>query len=729
MYQLQQFGATIRLHNFLTFVCTNCSGIHREFTHRIKSVSMAKFTTEEVTALQAGGMSNLHKLREFIKHVYVDRKYTGERNVDKLPMVKVGNSGSRNSSLEVACEWRNSERSSPSGRSGDNSIRYYYDERRSPRFSHEHSRSGGFRRNPVRFEVVDDRVRDDRLGGGRRTESNRFSNGESRQISRLPDSQRKVDVSSSPEVRPVSNILGENVSPLHAGELPNTNDKKDANASAHPKKIASSSSIGSIDRNLTEPKMANSGSLIDLSSNPGPADAAAVSQTQPAPSSTDIGNLASGEVSSKNKASDSPSTNFLESLLSELSVPAVVPGGNISEGLSSGNMLTTHIVGVSSTSPPVNMLELPNNSGASISTSMINKSMLIPSEGAPAASQVGKMPMLAGDSGDFIDEVPEQLQLRDMQKCSPSASPSAASSSTSQQTSQLGGILCGQPQTSSFLSNTRGPFSTSEKSSQSVSELGQGISSPVGSQPPLMEAKPSGRKELPADLFTATYSPTPSPFQVGKLVHLMAWDLGCSIILLQCLSQLCKITNPFDFNDETTQVQAPVYKLQFPSMASLQGALPSVSAPVGISHASSLGVLPQMMQPQSPSHVSTMPPQSPYALALSTSPYARPQVPHTMLPSRHQGIGSITSNAAVFGSAIQIRLPAGRYSVPSTPDSHSFSSLGETHLGRFKKMRWFCLLHHGKKIGCRTRRSIYTFIRIFSAWYELVVLVLFKNDL
>jgi len=30
----------------------NCS---REFTHRVKSVSMAKFSPEEVTALQAGG--------------------------------------------------------------------------------------------------------------------------------------------------------------------------------------------------------------------------------------------------------------------------------------------------------------------------------------------------------------------------------------------------------------------------------------------------------------------------------------------------------------------------------------------------------------------------------------------------------------------------------------------------------------------------------------------------
>lgn len=32
--------------------------------------------------------SNLHRLRDFIKHVYVDRKYTGERGHDKLPAVK-----------------------------------------------------------------------------------------------------------------------------------------------------------------------------------------------------------------------------------------------------------------------------------------------------------------------------------------------------------------------------------------------------------------------------------------------------------------------------------------------------------------------------------------------------------------------------------------------------------------------------------------------------------------
>ncbi|GFZ09376.1 ARF GAP-like zinc finger-containing protein ZIGA4 [Actinidia rufa] len=45
--------------NFWTFVCVTCSGIHREFTHRVKSVSMAKFTSQEVEALQKGGNQNL----------------------------------------------------------------------------------------------------------------------------------------------------------------------------------------------------------------------------------------------------------------------------------------------------------------------------------------------------------------------------------------------------------------------------------------------------------------------------------------------------------------------------------------------------------------------------------------------------------------------------------------------------------------------------------------------
>ncbi|CAI9779612.1 unnamed protein product [Fraxinus pennsylvanica] len=92
--------------SFWTFVCTTCSGIHREFTHRVKSVSMAKFTSQEVEALQKGGNqrareiyltawdpqsqrlpdnSNVDKVREFIKNVYVDKKYALDKSSDRPP--------------------------------------------------------------------------------------------------------------------------------------------------------------------------------------------------------------------------------------------------------------------------------------------------------------------------------------------------------------------------------------------------------------------------------------------------------------------------------------------------------------------------------------------------------------------------------------------------------------------------------------------------------------------
>ncbi|XP_019427802.1 PREDICTED: probable ADP-ribosylation factor GTPase-activating protein AGD14 isoform X4 [Lupinus angustifolius] len=92
--------------SFWTFVCVTCSGIHREFTHRVKSVSMAKFTSQEVDALQNGGNqraretylnswdfqrqrlpdnSNVAKIREFIRNVYVDRRYAGAKSSEKPP--------------------------------------------------------------------------------------------------------------------------------------------------------------------------------------------------------------------------------------------------------------------------------------------------------------------------------------------------------------------------------------------------------------------------------------------------------------------------------------------------------------------------------------------------------------------------------------------------------------------------------------------------------------------
>ncbi|KAK4381979.1 putative ADP-ribosylation factor GTPase-activating protein AGD14 [Sesamum angolense] len=96
---LNLFDIKYETHRF----CLCCS---REFTHRVKSVSMSKFTSQEVDALQKGGNqrardlflkawdphklrltdnSNADKVREFIKNVYVERRYAVEKSSDRPP--------------------------------------------------------------------------------------------------------------------------------------------------------------------------------------------------------------------------------------------------------------------------------------------------------------------------------------------------------------------------------------------------------------------------------------------------------------------------------------------------------------------------------------------------------------------------------------------------------------------------------------------------------------------
>ncbi|CAM9834549.1 unnamed protein product, partial [Ectocarpus sp. 6 AP-2014] len=87
------------ISDFNTFVCTACSGIHREFSHRVKSISLATFSEEEVAAVKAGGNEASNKLymaryrpghdlpepeggraakhREFIRTKYVDKRWYG----------------------------------------------------------------------------------------------------------------------------------------------------------------------------------------------------------------------------------------------------------------------------------------------------------------------------------------------------------------------------------------------------------------------------------------------------------------------------------------------------------------------------------------------------------------------------------------------------------------------------------------------------------------------------
>lgn len=113
-------------------------------------------------------------------------------------------------------------RSSPGRRSDDGGFKYFYDERRSPKYSPENSRYGGFRRNPVRFEIVDDRFREDEYG------SRKFSNGESKIGFR-----KNTDRSCPPVIHSLRDILGDSIPPLQVGELSTAINGMDTDGSPH----------------------------------------------------------------------------------------------------------------------------------------------------------------------------------------------------------------------------------------------------------------------------------------------------------------------------------------------------------------------------------------------------------------------------------------------------------------------------------------------------------------
>ena len=83
-------------HN--TFVCTRCSGLHRELQFKIKGISMSTFTQDDVAMLSSGGNSlfnskflatynpsrdhpmptistDMGKLRDFISQKYTGKKW------------------------------------------------------------------------------------------------------------------------------------------------------------------------------------------------------------------------------------------------------------------------------------------------------------------------------------------------------------------------------------------------------------------------------------------------------------------------------------------------------------------------------------------------------------------------------------------------------------------------------------------------------------------------------
>ncbi|CAK9317436.1 unnamed protein product [Citrullus colocynthis] len=553
---------------FLTFVCTNCSGVHREFTHRVKSVSMAKFTAEEVTALQAAGNerareiylktwdpqrhsypenSNLHRLRDFIKHVYVDRKYSGEKSADELPRLRLTDKDSSQERRKITPYYgglQNLQVEMPrsSSKREHMSPIFYYDERSSPRYSKENSRYGGYRRSLTRIEVVDDRIKDDRLG------IRRLSNGDSKAVIQLSRSQENLGKPSLAVEFNNKLTTGKNEPSQRVLEDVRTNKGLDT---------------GGPDQNVVrinpvETKRDNVGSLIDLGISSEPSDAAAATQTQQTPSSNND-NWNAFETSSTKNTSTAPSANTLEALLFELSVPSTGADNNPADG--PGNSHAPATVSRSTLTPDFTMGQtaLPISIEASIAGSTENVSLQTSNASPPQLTY--------NKGGDIALKIinGQQLPSTQTQQKQTFDYPSADTGLNSQL--MIPAAVPNFEWTSSPESNAQGYSSVSaDKIVATDSKPPKGTTNGVGSQPPSSEKSSFGRKELPLDLFTVNYSQVHTSHP--------GWQTGTQRVMGQnmqyCPTPVAAIpTNPFDVDDEKSRFYSHSAPTSMPALTGL----------------------------------------------------------------------------------------------------------------------------------------------------------------
>lgn len=101
-------GPTYICLNFQTFVCQTCSGVHREFGHKIKSITLSEWSLWEVEGVEAGGNytatqkwlqnwdmeaypepdgTDVDKVRDFLRRKYHERVWQVQnpRNVRPPP--------------------------------------------------------------------------------------------------------------------------------------------------------------------------------------------------------------------------------------------------------------------------------------------------------------------------------------------------------------------------------------------------------------------------------------------------------------------------------------------------------------------------------------------------------------------------------------------------------------------------------------------------------------------
>ncbi|KAL2335144.1 hypothetical protein Fmac_016357 [Flemingia macrophylla] len=277
--------------NFWTFICMTCSGVHREFTHRVKSVSMAKFTSQEVDALQNGGNqrareihlknwdfqrqrlpdnSNVDKIREFIRSVYVDGRYAGVKSSEKPPR-DAQSPGIHEDEVRRASSYHSYSQSPP--------YDYQYEDRRYGKQAASLTRKPGS--DKVRYEgkisnVIyspgrfSDHAYDDRFaneGSGPRISDFSVSSGGEQFKSDVqsPNFHKDIKISSPSSKRRSGSSSSEDLWFQARNASLETNAKRDSDGIHPPQRTASAQLTNNKFSSL---RSYNSGSLVDFFSEP-----------------------------------------------------------------------------------------------------------------------------------------------------------------------------------------------------------------------------------------------------------------------------------------------------------------------------------------------------------------------------------------------------------------------------------------------------------------------------
>ncbi|KAK4283717.1 hypothetical protein QN277_000640 [Acacia crassicarpa] len=683
--------------NFSTFVCTNCSGIHREFTHRVKSISMANFTSQEVLELQEGGNqhakevyfkewdlknhslpdnSDVGRLRNFIKQVYVDKKFTGERTYDKSQRVNTGDKDhfSENSRVQ---SYQGDAESLPYD---ETHKRWYSDSSslggRSPGYDQESRQYSNDKRSPSHPPIINDWRREDRFGDGRRFEGRRASDGDYKLEGHLPGQANNLDSSSPPVGRSLRDILGENVVPPQISRPPETNNKKANDGSALTQRTVSSSSLASSVRNPAEVKLQTTKSLIDFDAEPEPPVAPAIPRTEQLtaqsivaqPNSSDVNNWASFDVALEAKATQTPSNvNTIESMLSQLSVSSSLPAH--APQVQHSSSILTPVPGGSMTLQrtgnlfvsPAGPAPAPSLTATAVGAATISSFATFPSSGASAWQH--PQPLFPAHVGQSL---------------------------THQSTQPPVGALNNQPWSIPSAPTIQGhPSMTLPHVSHPISKPATETSSSVASGPSV-EVKSGGTKELPENLFTVKYSSFPAAIPGWQMVpphgmgmsmpyntmyssfpaaisgwqmvppHGLGMSMPYNIVPMPGPQRPSKSTNPFGIGSEPPSVQTTTFSVR-PSLPSVStsGLMPpsSLSNPSLTWNPPGYGlVLSQQTQPHPP--------------AVATRPYMGQQVQTNVAMPKSEG--------AAFGFSNLDQRLASTFSAPA---SSNLSSAGRNPFG------------------------------------------------